>query len=94
MFVGAVGSGPVDEGLLLEELVLFPEVLFPEEVVVADGVMVKTTDDVKVVKTRPEPSPTLVVNDVDRIADGDGEPELEGAAVVPDAADADEELLF
>ena len=94
MFVGAVGSGPVDEGVLLAELVLLLEVLFPEELGVADGVIVKTTADVKVVVERPAPSPTPVVNDVDRMTEGDGVDELEfaGADVVPDAAD-DEELF-
>lgn len=90
MFVGAVGSGPVDEGMLLldAELVLFPEVLLPEGVGAGDGVMVKTTEDVKVDTTRPGPRVTPVVKDVESMTEGDGceDPELAGA-FVPDAAD-------
>lgn len=75
---------------------LLPEVLFPEEMGVAEGVIVRTTGDVKVVVTRPGPSETPVVNDVDRMTEGDcdAEPELAGADVEPDAADTEVTLLF
>ena len=93
-FVGAVGSGPVDEGLLLLEAELF-WVLLPD--CVAVGVIVTTTADVNVDSTRPEPSVIPVVSDVERINEADDDVEFEeppeGEAEAEFvAADDDDEL--
>ncbi len=76
MFVGAVGSGPVDDALLEDELLL--EVLFPELCDwVGVGVKVKTTLEVNVLSTLDGPRVTPVVNDVERIRDWEVEEEFE-----------------
>lgn len=90
-----MGSGPVEEALLLLEAELL-WVLLPDCDAATDGVRVTTTADVNVDSTRPEASVTPVVKEVERMREvelaaeppePEAEPELEATSVDDDCWD-------